>query len=725
MTTNNETKQTIKAQLPTYLSQLGYSTSQSFNCLNPNHDDKTPSMTFDAKDGEHVKCFGCGAYWDVFDLIAVEELHSPIIGGAGGKPEPEFSFTDAYNKALQLFNVQASPLKTDLKPVKTRQNNKLTEQIKQATSTVIENSQSKLENTDYFEQRGISLDTAKQYHLGYVSKWVSPTAFFKGATNLVASPRLIIPTSEYSYIARDTRAELDEQQLRYAKMKEGQVHIFNGQALDSNQNIFIVEGEIDALSVIETGEATAIGLGSVNNIDVFDRAIERAIKRNEGNFHPTFYIALDNDTAGQQAINRLKAVLDNHQLTSYTVQIARGYKDANEALVQNKGGLIGDIKQAIKDPNNYLQGLLDYINNSQDVEAIPTGFKNLDTILDGGLYEGLYGLGAISSLGKTTFVLQLADSIAMNGRPVLYFALEMGRFEMMTKSISRHTFINALIDGDVKEAQTTRSILQGHWQERYNKKQLDNVIKSFEQYGDYYNNVVIHDGTETRPTIDDITKVVDQYVLQTGEAPVVIVDYLQILKPANDRATDKANVTTSVNAMKKLATKYHIPVITISSFNRMSYNNKVSMESFKESGDIEYSADVLLGLQLQGTGSEEFDVNEAKAKERRDVEAVVLKNRNGQTGDTLNFSYYPMFNYYTDALKDAEQATPDTPKTQISADGSEVKKPKELQVIDGWEAMLNRYNEYMYRETSTGDVVDAKTYAQMIKDDNQGAGGTV
>lgn len=100
--------------------------------------------------------------------------------------------------------------------------------------------------------------------------------------------------------------------------------------------------------------------------------------------------------------------------------------------------------------------------------------------------------------------------------------------------------------------------------------------------------------------------------------------------------------------MKKIATRYHIPVIVISSFNRMNYRNAVTMEAFKESGDIEYSTDVLIGLQLQGVGQKDFDVNQAKRESPRSIEAVILKNRNGATGDTLNFAYYSMFNKFLD-----------------------------------------------------------------------------
>jgi replicative DNA helicase len=88
-----------------------------------------------------------------------------------------------------------------------------------------------------------------------------------------------------------------------------------------------------------------------------------------------------------------------------------------------------------------------------------------------------------------------------------------------------------------------------------------------------------------------------------------------------------------------------MPVIAVSSFNRDNYKAEVSMLAFKESGAIEYSSDVLLGLQFKGAGPNLNDT-EARRKNPRDIQLKVLKNRNGQTGDTIDFTYYSMFNYF-------------------------------------------------------------------------------
>ena len=70
----------------------------------------------------------------------------------------------------------------------------------------------------------------------------------------------------------------------------------------------------------------------------------------------------------------------------------------------------------------------------------------------------------------------------------------------------------------------------------------------------------------------------------------------------------------AVLELKRISRDFKLPVIAVSSLNRMSYGQRISMEAFKESGAIEYSSDVLIGLQLRGAGEAAFDPTEAKRK---------------------------------------------------------------------------------------------------------------
>ena len=106
--------------------------------------------------------------------------------------------------------------------------------------------------------------------------------------------------------------------------------------------------------------------------------------------------------------------------------------------------------------------------------------------------------------------------------------------------------------------------------------------------------------------------------------------------------------------LKRISRDFDTPVICISSFNRANYRERVSMEALKESGAVEYTSDVIIGLQLEGAGVKGFDVDKAKATTPRKVEAVILKNRNGRTGETVPFEYDPRFNLFRDVKQGAE-----------------------------------------------------------------------
>ena len=279
---------------------------------------------------------------------------------------------------------------------------------------------------------------------------------------------------------------------------------------------------------------------------------------------------------------------------------------------------------------------------------ISTGFSELDNLLGGGLCEGLYTVGGISSVGKTSFILQVADSIAENGGDVLYFSLEMSKYELIAKSLSRQTFVlNGCKDDSM--ARTVRGLTVASNWERYNKQQLEIITQAEKDVKHTAGDVYIFEGIGTIG-INQIRKAVKEHIALTGIRPVVIIDYGQILAPYNIRATDKQNTDYSVLEAKRMSRDEKVPVVWISSFNRQSYHTGGAMEAFKDTGGIEYTSDVLIALQLKGEGEKNFDQakqTEAKKRNPREIEAVILKNRNGELG-TVNFEYYPKFNYFSE-----------------------------------------------------------------------------
>lgn len=349
-------------------------------------------------------------------------------------------------------------------------------------------------------------------------------------------------------------------------------------------------------------------------------------------------------------------------------------KDAIETLlkVNNQEDKKAEVKADYEKENcsNYVDDFVKEVMERMKTPAISTGFSQLDEILDGGLYPGLYIIGAISSLGKTTFTTQIMDNIAKQGRDVLFFSLEMARHEIMAKSISRETHI--LLDeikGDLKDGCTTREVMTGKpWTEGNNNK-IYSLEKGIERYRKYSKHLRVSEGMGDIGT-KDVREKVRNHIWATREEgsqpPVVIIDYAQILSSEEKYGTDKMRVDKNVLELKRLSRDYNIPLIAISSFNRDNYTSPVNLASFKESGAVEYSSDTLIGLQFEGMDYEEdeskqsrekririlFKEQEQNGKEGRtqDIQLKVLKNRNGGRGET-RMNFYPMHNFFEEKYK--------------------------------------------------------------------------
>ena len=614
---------------------------------------KSGTGAFSIKNGTSWKCFSCNAGGDIFDLYGA-------INGTADHNEQLRGLSELYGVQVASYRSTAqedfspeyqNPAKNERYTHNSIHTSVYTQAETEDYTDFFLQAHKAVEQTDYWKKRGLSKETVDRFKLGYVAEWRHPKA-----PKAPTSPRLIIPTSTGSYLARDTRDEIPAEQKPYSKSKVGSIQLFNKRALQTaTKPIFIVEGELDALSIIEVG-GEAVALGTTTK----SKALVELLKAQAP--AQALIIALDNDEAGQRASRELTEGLQGLNIPCYSFNPCGEYKDANEALQRDREALTIAVAEAehLKDEEeqakrdaylknstaNYLQSFINGIADSVDTPYIPTGFKKLDSVLDGGLYEGLYIVGAISSLGKTTIITQIADQIAKAGTDVLIFSLEMARAEIMAKSISRHTLQSVLATGgDIRNAKTARGITTGKRYIDYSQTERDLINNAIMEYSQYAQNIYISEGVGDIGA-EQIRETVQKHILYTGKTPVVIIDYLQILAPYSERATDKQNTDKAVMELKRISRDYKTPVIGISSFNRANYKEAVTMEAFKESGAIEYSSDILIGLQLKGAGKKDFDANEAKRKDPREIELVILKNRNGRTGDSLSFNFYPLFNYF-------------------------------------------------------------------------------
>ena len=422
--------------------------------------------------------------------------------------------------------------------------------------------------------------------------------------------------------------------------------IYNKDLLKDNQlkEIFITESIIDGLSL----NKEFISLNSVSNKEKLIEAIKQGLDKAKDKL---FILALDNDKGGEEATEHLIKEFENLNIKYTVFSFNRKYKDINEYLKAESEALENQIKnKSYLKPDlvsNYLDQFLKDIEANKHKEAIKTGFNKLDDNLDGGFYPGLYVIGAISSLGKTTFIQQITDNIAFKGQDILFFSLEMSKFEMVGKSLSRLTFESIKTR---TEAVTTRQILKNS----FNKEVLvsSGAGAKYESISNHLS--IIEGGFNTN--LNDVKSKIENYIELTGAKPVVVIDYLQILQAGdNGTGTEKQKIDYLVTELKRISRDYGLTVIVISSFNRENYLSGVGFESFKESGAIEYTADVVFGLQLEAVESlknnqtitEKRDIiNQAKEATPRKIELICLKNRNGKSYFKVSYEFYSKFNYF-------------------------------------------------------------------------------
>lgn len=305
----------------------GLKLNHSDMCCCFEHGEKTPSMKLYGKDrgGNNYHCFGCGESGSVIDLTM--KLHNIGQREALQKLNQDFGLglnIGSTNRNYEHIAPKISPPKSN--PDVSEPEADYTELYKQASQNI--------SSTSY--HRGISEETLKRFNVGFVQNWRHP----KAPPNVPTSPRLIIPTSKSSYLARDTRSNLTDVQKKYAKSKVGKIHLFNETALQkSDKPIFVVEGEIDALSIIDSG-GQAVALGSVSNIRIMLDKLEKQ--------RPTqpIVIARDNDSAGMSGEKELVEGLKRLQIPFYSLNIAAPYKDANEAFMADKETFSAKVKSA-------------------------------------------------------------------------------------------------------------------------------------------------------------------------------------------------------------------------------------------------------------------------------------------------------------------------------------------------------------------------------------------
>ena len=240
------------------------------------------------------------------------------------------------------------------------------------------------------------------------------------------------------------------------------------------------------------------------------------------------------------------------------------------------------------------------------VTGVPTGFKSLDEITSGFQKGELIVVAARPSMGKTSFMLNIAENVSMNNKiPVLIFSMEMSALQI-TKNMLCSI---AEVDAHLMRTGTISDV---------------DFLRIPTAMGDLSQSPISIDDTPGLSLLEIRAKS-RRFQSQKG-IQLIIIDYLQLME-GNNTENRQQEITSISRGLKALAKELDVPVVAISQLNRsveQREGHKPRMSDLRESGSIEQDADVVMLLHRD----DYYDPNKNPGL----VELNVVKQRNGPIG---------------------------------------------------------------------------------------------
>lgn len=286
-------------------------------------------------------------------------------------------------------------------------------------------------------------------------------------------------------------------------------------------------------------------------------------------------------------------------------------------MMQNRGG--GDYVPIEQIVINAIEKIDAAAKSGGSITGIPTGFIDLDTQTAGMQPSDLVLIAARPSMGKTAFVLNLAQHMAVRkGVTTAIFSLEMSKEQLVNRMLALESLVDA-------QSLRTGNLEDSDWEK---------LIESAESIG---KSPLIIDDTPSI-SISELRSKCRKYKMEHNLG-VVIIDYLQLMtaggKSSDNRQQEISDISRS---LKALARELNVPVLALSQLSRaveQRQDHRPMLSDLRESGAIEQDADVVMFLYRDDYYNKETD--------RKDIaEVIVAKQRNGPIG-TIELIWQPKY----------------------------------------------------------------------------------
>lgn len=294
--------------------------------------------------------------------------------------------------------------------------------------------------------------------------------------------------------------------------------------------------------------------------------------------------------------------------------LARTEKDLFELLQSRTAKDIRPIEDIAK---NVLYRIEAASRTREIVTGIPTGFIDLDYKTSGLQPSDLVLIAARPSMGKTAFVLNMVQHIAIKKElPCMIFSLEMSSEQLVQRMLAMETGIDS-------QKLRTGNLTDNDW---------DPLIRGVVDVSD--SKIIIDDTPGI--SVGELRSKCRKVKLERGLS-IVIIDYLQLMTGSSKRSENRQQEISEISrSLKALAREMEAPVVALSQLSRACEtrpDHRPMLSDLRESGAIEQDADIVMFLYRD-------DYYHKDTEHPNEAEVIIAKQRNGPIG-TVNLMWKP------------------------------------------------------------------------------------
>ena len=335
-----------------------------------------------------------------------------------------------------------------------------------------------------------------------------------------------------------------------------------------------------------------------------------------------------------------------NRLTETVNQAYEGATESDEIIANAEKALVDVSEHSNRSGFRKISEVLDVNFNTlemrsqqtSDVTGLPTGFRDLDKITTGLHPDQLIILAARPAVGKTAFVLNIAQNVGTKqNKAVAVFSLEMGAESLVDRMLAAEGMIDS-------HALRTGQLTEQDWN---NVMIAQGALAEAPIYIDDTPGIKI---TEIRARSRKLSQEVE------GGLGLIVIDYLQLISgPANSRESRQQEVSDISRQLKMIARELEVPVLALSQLSRSVEkrdNKRPVLSDLRESGAIEQDADIVSFIHR-----EDYQDPKKEAETQGATDIIIAKHRNGALAD-IRLVFLKQFSKFANPARADQQINP-------------------------------------------------------------------